>query len=65
VPLVAFTRYEGTSPAPSFSRATELGKRLSSSSPMLADSKPIQKYYRKVREARKVHLDENSFADSL
>jgi hypothetical protein len=42
-----------------------LGKRLRSSSPVLLDSKPFQKYYRKAREARKVHLDENFFADSM
>jgi hypothetical protein len=42
-----------------------LGKRLRSSSPVLSDSKPFQKYYRKAREARKVHLDENFFADSM
>jgi hypothetical protein len=105
-PLVASTRFEGTSPAPvsnvvgsfslsasssvvacsvlqsfdvlplqasqscitssqSSSGVTELGKRLRSSSPVLSDSKPFQKYYQKAREARKVSLDENFFADSM
>jgi len=31
----------------------------------LSDSKPFQKYYRKAKEARKVHLDEKFFADSM
>jgi hypothetical protein len=48
-----------------FLGADKLGKRLPSSSPMLSDSKFFQKYYRKAREARKVHLDENVFADSM
>jgi len=42
-----------------------LGKRLRSSSPVLSNSKPFQKNYRKVREARRVYLEENSFADSM
>jgi hypothetical protein len=42
-----------------------LGKRLRSSSLVLSDSKPFQKYYRKAREGRKVHLYENYFADSM
>jgi hypothetical protein len=49
----------------SFSGAVELGKMLHSSSPVLSDSKPFQKYYRKAKEARKVHLDEKFFADSM
>jgi hypothetical protein len=49
----------------SFSRATELGKRLRSSSPVLSNSKLFQKYYQKAREAREVHMDENLFADSM
>jgi hypothetical protein len=44
-PLVAPTKSEGTSPVPSFSRATELGKRLRLSSPVLSDSKPFRKYF--------------------
>jgi hypothetical protein len=42
-----------------------LGKRLRSSSPVLSNFKPFQKYYRKAREARKEHMDENLFADSM
>jgi hypothetical protein len=49
----------------SFLGATELGKRLWSSSPMLSDSKPFQKYYRKARETRKVHWARILFADYM
>lgn len=42
-----------------------MGKRLCSSSPVLSNSKPFQKYYRKAREARDLHMDENLFADSM
>jgi len=42
-----------------------LGKRLCSSSPVLSNFKPFQKYYRKAKEAREVQMDENLFADSM
>jgi hypothetical protein len=45
----------------SFSGVAKLGKRLGSSSPVLSDYNPFQKYYRKAREARKVHLDKIFF----
>jgi hypothetical protein len=65
-PLVAPTRSDGTPPVPSFSRAAELGKRLClSSPPVLSDSMPFRKYFRKAREARKMHLDGLSIADAL
>lgn len=32
---------------------------------MLSNSNPFQKYYWKAREARKVPMDENFFADSI
>jgi hypothetical protein len=43
----------------------ELGKRLGSSSTVMSNSKPFLKFYQKAREARKVHMDEILFADSL
>jgi hypothetical protein len=49
----------------SFSGAAELVKSLRPSFPVLSNSKPFQKYYRKAREARKAHMDENLFADSM
>jgi hypothetical protein len=49
----------------SFSGAVELGKRLGSSSTLMSNSKPFLKYYRKAREARKMHMEEILFADSL
>lgn len=49
----------------SFSGVAKLGKRLRSSSLVFSNSKPFQKYYRKAREARNVHMDENLFADSM
>jgi hypothetical protein len=65
-PLVAPTRSDGTPPVPSFSGAAELGKRLRlSSPPVLSDAKPFWKYFRKTREARKMHLDGLSVADAL
>jgi hypothetical protein len=64
-PLVAPTRSGGTSPVPSLLRAAELGKRLRLSSPVLSNSKPFRKCFRKAREARKMHLDGISFADAL
>jgi hypothetical protein len=65
-PLVAPTRSDGTPPVPSFSGAAELGKRLRlSSPPVLSDSKLFWKYFRKAREARKMHLDGLSVADAL
>lgn len=42
-----------------------LGKRLCSSSLALSNSKPFQKYYRKARGVRKVHMDKNFFSDSM
>jgi hypothetical protein len=49
----------------SFSGAAKLGKRLCFSSSVLSNSKPFQKYYRKAREVKKVHMDENFFVDSM
>jgi hypothetical protein len=49
----------------SFFGAAELGKRLPSSSPVLTNSKLFQKYYRKARKARKVHMEESFFATSM
>jgi hypothetical protein len=65
VPLVAPTKFDGTPPVPSFSGAVELEKRLRLSSPVLSDSKPFRTYFRKAREARKMHLDGLSVADAL
>jgi hypothetical protein len=42
-----------------------LGERLLCSFYVSPISKPFQKYYRKEREGRSVHLDENLFAESV